>query len=584
MRLGELPTSRWKRATKIHRVHKNVDRGRAHDRIRSPAKRNEIRAYKSLFKNGKLFLAPPKDGSDFKELFKQLAAAGAGRPPDKDGFPAGPWTPELLAEAISQIDSNPVGVDLRTVQLWFQENEKGVSTANVRWLARIFGCDDPVATSEWQMELSAAQSRLTARRRESKREGSSVASGAPDMPRTTSSDDDSELQAALARDTDANRPRQRFSLARKSEALFSHGSPLNLPASVFAGMTALGFLSYIIGIHNVTYERADGLVKQVGFLWAANWTLDFMVFLPLFFFFVIELLVFWKSDGRKKLAAPGDQVKSDDAWMRNVDASSYTYWSVFLICLLFAGLFQWIGVSLIPLMKGGGNYAMDWGKIALVRPEVISVPETVVFTGLAYLYMCLVFYLFFAGLIVLYTVVHDLWKIGDGLKKRPDVDHQHELSEAGLIVMRGVFRCAVLGILVAIWMKVQSSYLASSGENIVAWLVRDMSSIFQGRNDVSTGVRYRMPTHYSSLLVVFSTCFVFLYGSIRLSVGSRFRAPLWKMSVVVALLVVSYLLIDAFAGFSTLLAITVLLALYGLIDPGFGRGRASELGNNQSVS
>jgi hypothetical protein len=52
----------------------------------------------------------------------------------------------------------------------------------------------------------------------------------------------------------------------------------------------------------------------------------------------------------------------------------------------------------------------------------------------------------------------------------------------------------------------------------------------------------------------------------------------------VALLVVSYLLIDAFAGFSTLLAISVLVALHGLIDPGFGRERASELGNNQSVS
>jgi hypothetical protein len=537
-----------------------------------------------LFRNGKLFVPPPNDGSDFKELFKRLAAAGAGRPPGEDGFPAGPWTPELLAEAISQIDSNPVGVDLRTVQLWFQENEKGVSTANIRWLARIFGCDDPVATSEWQMELSTAQSKLLTKRREWRRAGSGIALAVPDMPRTASSDDDSGYRAALARDTGANRPRQRFSLARKSEALFSHGSPLNLPASVFAGMTALGFLSYIIGIHNVTYERADGLVKQVGFLWAANWTLDFMVFLPLFFFFVIELLVFWKSDGRKKLAAHGDQVDSDDAWMRNVDASSYTYWSVFLICLLFAGLFQWVGVSLIPLMKGGGNYAMDWGKIALVRPEVISVPATVVFTGLAYLYMCLVFYLFFVGLILLYTIVHDLWRIGDGLKKLPHVDHRQELNEAGLIVMHGVFRCTVLGVLIAIWMKVQSSYLASSGENIVAWLVGDISSMFQGRDDVSTGFRYRMPTHYSSLLIVISTCFVFLYSSIRLGVGGRFHAPLWKMSAVVALLVVSYLLIDAFAGFSALMAISVLVALYGLFDPGFRRWRASEWGNDQSVS
>jgi hypothetical protein len=545
--------------------------------------RNEISVCKLLFKNGKLFLAPPKDGSEFKGLFKRLAAAGAGRPLGKDGFPVGPWTPELLAEAISQIDSNRVGVDLRTVQLWFQENEKGISAANIRWLARIFGCDDPVATSEWQMELGAAQSRLSAKRRGWKKTGSSVAQ-IPDTALTATFDDETDAPAELARDTDPKGPRRRFSLARKSEAFFSHGSPLNLPASVFAGMTGLGFLSYIIGIHSVTYERADGLVKQVGFLWAANWTLDFMVFLPLFFFFVIELLVFWKSEGRRKLAAQSDQMENNDAWLRNVDASSYTYWSVFLICVLFAGLFQWIGVSLIPLTKGGGNYAMDWGKIALVRPSVVSVPETAIFTGIAYLYMCLVFYLFFAGLILLYTVVHDLWRLGVGLKKLPHVDHQQELDEAGLIVMRGVFRCTVLGVLVAIWMKVQSFYLVSGGENILAWLVGDMSSLFQGRDDVSSGLYYSMPTHYSSFLIVISTCFVFLYGSIRLGVGSRFYASLWKMSAVVALLVVSYLLIDAFAGFSTLLAISVLFALYGLFDPGLGRWRVSEVGNDQSVS
>jgi hypothetical protein len=73
-----------------------------------------------LIKNGKYFLSPPQDGSDFKELFKRLAAAGAGRPLGDDGFPAGPWTPERLAETISQIDSNRIGVDLRTVQLWFK--------------------------------------------------------------------------------------------------------------------------------------------------------------------------------------------------------------------------------------------------------------------------------------------------------------------------------------------------------------------------------------------------------------------------------------------------------------------------------
>lgn len=521
-------------------------------------------------KNGKIFVAPPKDGSDFKELFKQLAAAGAGRPLGSDGFPQGPWTPELLAEAISQIDSNRIGVDLRTVQLWFQENEKGISTSNIRWLARIFGCDDPEATSEWQMELSAAQLRLTAKRRDSKKAGSSTAPRVPDMPPPVMVDNQTRPAG-----------RQGFNLARTSEALFTCGSPLNLPASIFAGASALGFLSYIVGIHSATYSRADGVVKQVGFLWAPNWTFLFMVLLPLFFAFVIELLVFWKHDARFRLVAQGDGLESDDAWTRNVQAYSYTYWAVFLICVLFAGLLQWIGVCLIPLINGGGNYAVDWGKLAIVRPEVISVPVTIVFTGLAYLYMCLCFYLFFAGLILLHTIVHDLWRIEEALTMQ-SVEHRHQGGEIGLRVMRGIFRCTVLGVLVAICMKAQSAYLASNGEDILTWLANDMSSVLNGQRNDSNSFIYRMPTHYSSLLVAISSCVGFLYGSIRF--GKRFHAPLWTMSAVVALLFASYLLIDAFDGFSILLGTGTLLATYGLFDPEFGRWRANELGSNQSVS
>lgn len=537
-----------------------------------------------MIKNGKLFLPPPRDGGDLKELFKRSAAAGAGRPLSEDGFPAGSWTPELLAEAISRIDSNRIGVDLRTVQLWFQENDKGISTANIRWLARIFGCDDPVATGEWQVVLSAAQSRLTAKRREWKKAGSSEAVGVPDMAQTATFAGEAESRADLARDADAMEPRRRFNLARSSEALFSDGSRLNLPASVFAGISALGFLSFIIGIHNVKYGRVDGVVKQVGFLWAANWTFVFMVFLPLFLAFVSELVTAWKHEERSKLESNGDLNESCHAWERIIDALSYSFWAVFLICLLFAGLFQWIGVCLIPLIKGGGNYATDWGTIAVVRPEIVSVPMEVVFTGSAYLYMCLCFYLFFAGLILLYAIVDDLWKIGQASKNRLEANFQRDLDDAGLKVMRWVFRCTVLGVLIAMVMKLQSSYLASNGKNIVAWLVGDLSSALYERADVSNRFSYRMPTHYSSLLVTISTCVVFLYGAVRLGFGSQFQVPLWKMSAVVALLVASYLLIDAFSGFSILLGLGVLLAIYGLIDPGFGRGRASELGSDQSVS
>ena len=118
----------------------------------------------------------------------------------------------------------------------------------------------------------------------------------------------------------------------------------------------------------------------------------------------------------------------------------------------------------------------------------------------------------------------------------------------------------------------------------MAWLISDLSSVLYERADVINRFSYRMPTHYSSLLVAISACVIFLYGAIRLGVGSQFQVPFWKMAAVVALLIVSYLLIDAFSGFSILLGVGILLAIYGLVDPGFGRGRASELGNDQSVS
>ena len=457
-----------------------------------------------MLNNGKFFLPTPKDGSDFKEQFKRLAAAGAGRTLGDDGFPVGPWTPELLAAAISEIDSNRVGVDLRTVQLWFQENDKGISIANIRWLARIFGCGDPVATSEWQMELTAAQARLTSKRRKGRKAESDHAPTTADMAQTATMSDETLSFSQRALDADSKQRVPRLGLAARSEAVFSCGSSLNLPAAVFAGATALGFMSYLTGVYSAKYDRMDGVVKQVGFLWAPNWTVVFMVLLPLFFVFVIELLVFWKFEGRVKLVGQCDRSASSSAWTSTVESSSATYWAVFLICIVFAGLFQWVEVCLIPLMDGGGDYAMDWGKIANIRPEVISASEAIVFTGFAYLYMSVCFYLFFVGLILLYTIVYDLGRIGASAGNESGVIYRRDINGVGFRVIRTVFRCTVLGILVAICMKAQSSYLTSSGENIAAWLASDMSSAFYGRRSMSGGFGYTMPTHYSSLLVVIS--------------------------------------------------------------------------------
>ncbi|TCN35436.1 uncharacterized protein (DUF736 family) [Shinella granuli] len=155
-----------------------------------------------------------------------------------DGFPQGPWTPELLADAISKIDSNRSGVDLRTVQLWFQENDKGISTTNIRWLARIFGCGDKEATNDWMKELSAAQARLTAKRRDTRKTGGAATSRVPDMPAPAANQ--IPLTPVVSVDLEPMSTERPSGLAIRTETIFSHGSHLNLPSSVFAGSSALG--------------------------------------------------------------------------------------------------------------------------------------------------------------------------------------------------------------------------------------------------------------------------------------------------------------------------------------------------------
>jgi hypothetical protein len=51
---------------------------------------------------------------------------------------------------LEEIEYNEDGVELRTVQRWVQENEHNIGLANLRLLARVFECGDPVENSNCQ--------------------------------------------------------------------------------------------------------------------------------------------------------------------------------------------------------------------------------------------------------------------------------------------------------------------------------------------------------------------------------------------------------------------------------------------------
>ena len=85
--------------------------------------------------NGKLFVPPNDDGADFKEMFRKLAMAGAGRFVDKSGVPGGPWTPDLLFAELNRISKDRGGLELRTVQRWFADNDQGIRAENIGLLS-----------------------------------------------------------------------------------------------------------------------------------------------------------------------------------------------------------------------------------------------------------------------------------------------------------------------------------------------------------------------------------------------------------------------------------------------------------------
>ncbi len=509
-----------------------------------------------LLKRGKYFVAPPGDGSDFKDLFRRMARQGAGRPVGNDGVPDGPWTAELLTSAISQIENNRSAIDLRTVQRWFQDNDQGIRAENIRWLAWVFGCGDPDASIKWQAELSAAQSRLAAKRRAMRK--SYKADGL----------EDSAIGQNPNIGGDSPPRRKRVSLAMRVEGMFDGHGSLNLPIVVWSCLSVLWFLAYIAGVHSITYSPIMGLHKQVGFFWSPAWNVGEMVFLPIFFIIVAETLNFWKHDGRSLIAG----MRDDEAWTRKVESFSSSYWSILFICFVVIFLVQWSGVYLFTLMDFNHHISMvDWILVATVRPEDVSLTEAIPLSLLAFLYSGMIYWFFFNGLLLLFTVASNFAERCRSQDLQSLGDHQNHVREVGIKIMRGVFRGTILGCLIAICIKLNAAYLISDAETFSSWLVNDALFALRLRNQEWGWLDQNPSPFFTSLLLLFIVCFVFFVSLSQIVLAlerslqdeilkNQARAIWLQMSGVVVLLGASFFLIGAFTGFSILLVTSLLIA------------------------
>tara|TARA_R100001369_G_scaffold52398_2_gene79208 strand:- start:4073 stop:5710 length:1638 start_codon:yes stop_codon:yes gene_type:complete len=537
-----------------------------------------------LIKNGKYFVEPQQTSENFKVLFIRLAAEGAGRPVDENGFADGSWTPETLTQAISELEGNQAGIELRTVQVWFHDNLNGISTENIKWLARIFGCNDPDCSSQWQVALSAAKERLAVERREKRSVSKAALSNAPPQDHSTVTDgfdDTPPIQTSMP----TMEPLQRSpkTLAERVEWTLSGAGSINLIVTYWLVFCGLGFMNSILGTLSVTYSPTADLSKQVGFIWAPTLTILPLIALPLYILFSSNLITYWRRIGRPRCVSDRSRSvmpRSNEAWFSKVNDFSFSFQSIIAFCILFVCGFQLFFIYFPAYLSGTTNgVQIDRFLIALVRPDVISIPEAMVLTAVGYLYTASYISVFMFGLLFIVIIVLDYHDICRTLElEDKSVDRLHIHNEGRKIIW-GSFRIAVLGLWLALLLKLQIAYLSSDSEDFVSWMTTDILSVFGTTTETNGWLDNTSITNFTTFLMVVVTVTVFLFAAIKAmnvfplkrdrdSTALSWHDPeIIRMIIVIALVSATLLLVGRFEGFSLLVGASIVASLHVLSGP-----------------
>lgn len=515
-------------------------------------------------KNGKIFIEPPAAGQDFKSIFLDMVAVGAGRKVDNNGRSPGPWTPELLAEEISFNSSNGAGVDVRSVQRWFQDNQDGISKRNCAFLAEIFGCGDVRSENKWRAALAKSLLELGATRKlEATRNG--MPNAVPPVRQ--------------------NRPEpQRVTLAMRTERQFRDGAPFGIVVSMWASVAVLLYLGYLLGAHDVSYSPIPNVEKQVGLFWSPNWFWDKLIWLPLIVFTISSLITSWREQWRPMLIANSSEPTRTYTWEEKLSAHTSSFIGIAVVCFFIVFLLQWYGAYCQPLLQGdAGTRVIDWLLVSIERPDVMSTAESMAASLFANFLSGIAYWFCFSGLMLLYIVSTDFKDISVLLEPLHGTDEDLDFLRIANSILSSAFCCVVFALITSIGIKTVAVYLMTDAENILRWLVLDAIALVNGENSTWSWFDKNPSASIASFFVMFIPVFVFFVcaSKINRSIQELFSSKLAEKNKhaaltvainkvklqwmtwagIILLLVANFWLIGRFTGFSVLLIASSCLAL-----------------------
>jgi len=213
-----------------------------------------------------------------------------------------------------------------------------------------------------------------------------------------------------------------------------------------------------------------------------------------------------------------------EAWDRAMQKASVLLWML-LVAIVLQTAAEWYTTCLSPYLPSfeGKITAPDWSTAAAAKGKT-GVDKSVVFSGIAYLYMAIALYVYLAILVYVTTYCVFLSNLADPtgdlrIVMRDSTVGDH-LSVTGTII----FWCTILGLGAGFMMRLQATYLGKHYLAVTKLLFSDLLSLTDQLSTVADkpiANAAEVPATWTGLyemlftLLCLFTSFVFLYNTFQ---------------------------------------------------------------------
>jgi len=286
-----------------------------------------------------------------------------------------------------------------------------------------------------------------------------------------------------------------MSLAQGLERAVDRLTPVGVVGAALTAGFLLCLFSFFIGI-GVGVNDPMGQGKEVGFLYAPNWTVVYMVLFPLYLALFSLIISSIKAFFNNSVSSPEVRVitgpkgvPTDLDLVTSIWNSQLQKLSILLLILGFgvvvSSAAQWYYSCFDTynfIIKSPNNIlsvkVRDWSTVPYIRTEGGHPGATMTFTAFAYAYMAFALFIYLAILAYCAYFASFMSRLAD------DADKLRLVMRGGEPVnfMSGIFKytytLSFLGLCAAYFMRLQALYLSSNENNVIAYQFCDFRWVF----------------------------------------------------------------------------------------------------------